>query len=112
MKRYIYTIKPMVPARIWSWLTAPYWWWYNRASHQFASILDRRLARSKRELAAFRDIHRGERCFIIGNGPSLNQTDLARLEGEYTFGMNRIYLLFPELGFQTSYYVSINTLGY
>ena len=43
--------------------------------------------------------HRGKRGFIIGNGPSLKNTDLTKLEDEFTFGMNRIYLLFPELGF-------------
>jgi hypothetical protein len=63
-----------------------------------------------RRLAAMRDMHRGERCFIIGNGPSLKDTDLSRLKGESTFGMNRIYLLFPEIGFSTSYYLSVNNL--
>lgn len=61
-------------------------------------------------LGRYKDIHRGERCFIIGNGPSLKNTDLSKLKGEYTFGMNRIYMLFEELGFETSYYVSINDL--
>jgi hypothetical protein len=61
-------------------------------------------------LAALKDKHRGERCFVIGNGPSLRQTDMTRLRGEYTIGVNRIYLMFPELGFKTSYYVSINYL--
>jgi hypothetical protein len=51
---------------------------------------------SMRRLAALKDVHRGERCFIIGNGPSLKKTDLSRLSGEFTFGMNRFYLLFDE----------------
>lgn len=59
-------------------------------------------------LRQFKDRHRGERCFIIGNGPSLNQMDLRPLRNEYTFGFNRIYLLFPSLGFGTTYFVSIN----
>ena len=63
-----------------------------------------------RHLEALKDSHRGERCFIMGNGPSLQQTDLSRLRGEYTLGMNRIYLGFPEMGFETSYYVCINDL--
>ena len=50
-------------------------------------------------LGALQDIHKGERCFIIGNGPSLKQTDLTKLKNEYTFGLNRIYLAFPEMGF-------------
>lgn len=65
---------------------------------------------SIRRLAQLKDIHRGERCFIIGNGPSLKQTDLSRLKGEYTLGQNRIYLAFPEMGFSTSYYLSVNDL--
>jgi hypothetical protein len=65
---------------------------------------------SLRQLASLKDIHRGKRCFIIGNGPSLKQTDLSRLQNEFTFGMNRIYLLFPELGFKTTYYISVNSL--
>ncbi len=65
---------------------------------------------SIRRLVEFKDKHRGQRCFIIGNGPSLKQTDLTRLRNEATFGMNRIYLAFPELGFGTTYYVCINSL--
>ncbi len=61
-------------------------------------------------LAKLRDQHRGQRCFIIGNGPSLRQTDLSKLHNEFTFGMNRIYILFPELGFTTTYFLSINDL--
>jgi hypothetical protein len=65
---------------------------------------------SIRRLAALKNIHKGKRAFIIGNGPSLKQTDLAKLRNEFTFGMNRIYLLFPELGFSTTYFCSINDL--
>jgi hypothetical protein len=65
---------------------------------------------SRRRMLRFKNVHRGERCFIIGNGPSLKQTDLVKLRDEFTFGMNRIYLLFAELGFTTTYFVSINDL--
>ena len=61
-------------------------------------------------LASLKDIHAGKRAFIIGNGPSLKQTDLSRLKGELTFGMNRIYLMFPELGFSTTYLSVVNDL--
>ena len=65
---------------------------------------------SVRRLGQLKDIHRGQRCFIIGNGPSLKQTDLSRLRNEFTFGMNRIYLGFPEMGFETTYFLTINSL--
>jgi hypothetical protein len=65
---------------------------------------------SMRRLALLKDIHKGKRAFIIGNGPSLRQTDLSKLRHEITFGMNRIYLLFPELEFSTTYFAAINDL--
>ena len=61
-------------------------------------------------LSALRSTHRGERAFIIGNGPSLRDTDLSLLRNEFTFGLNRIYLMFSALGFQTSCLVSVNDL--
>ncbi len=65
---------------------------------------------SLRRLGALKDRYRGERCFIIGNGPSLRRTDVSRLKDEYTFGMNRIYLAFEEWGFRTTFLVSVNDL--
>ncbi len=65
---------------------------------------------SKKALSEYKNKHCGQRCFIIGNGPSLKYTNLSLLENEYTFGMNRIYLMFPDWGFSTSYYLSVNSL--
>jgi len=65
---------------------------------------------SVQRLQGYRNKYLGERCFIIGNGPSLHDTNLKKLKNEYTFGMNRIYLAFPEMGFLTSFFVSINDL--
>jgi hypothetical protein len=65
---------------------------------------------SIRRLAALKDIHKGKRAFIIGNGPSLKQTDTSKLKNEITFGMNRIYLAFPEWGFTTTYLCVTNDL--
>jgi hypothetical protein len=50
----------------------------------------------------------GERCFIIGNGPSLNKTDLALLKHEYTIGLNRIYLNFDKMGFEPTFCCVVN----
>jgi len=41
---------------------------------------------------ALKNQYRGKRCFIIGNGLSLNQMDLKRLKNEYTFALNFFYL--------------------
>jgi 6-hydroxymethylpterin diphosphokinase MptE-like len=66
--------------------------------------------RSRRTLAGLRDHYAGQRAFIIGNGPSLRQTDLSRLANDFTFGLNRIYLMFAKMGFSTSCLVAINDL--
>src|SRR3989337_1536843 len=59
-------------------------------------------------LMSLRNRYRGERCFIIGNGPSLGRMDLSPLRSEKTFGANRIYLMFEKLGFTTSFLVAVN----
>ena len=44
-------------------------------------------------IANARNKHKGERCFIIATGPSLNMLDLTKLKGEVCFGVNGTYLL-------------------
>jgi hypothetical protein len=61
-------------------------------------------------LEALKDKYAGQRAFIIGNGPSLGRIDLRKLRQEFTFGLNRIYLMFGDLGFSTSCLVSVNDL--
>ena len=58
-----------------------------------------------RNLQKLHDKHRGERCFIIGNGPSLNKLDLTQLQDEFTFGVYAIYTNYEKMGFYPSYYV-------
>ena len=43
----------------------------NRASHWPAATFHPWRRDSIKRLAALKDSHKGERCFIIGNGPSL-----------------------------------------
>lgn len=75
---------------------------------RWAWLTDHRAHASRERIRQYKNRHAGKRCFILGNGPSLNQTDLTQLKGEYSFGSNRIYLLFPKMGFETSYLASIN----
>ena len=74
-------------------------WYFNQDAQQ-----------SRKQIKKYKNIHRGDSCVVIGNGPSLKTMDLSWLRDKYTFGLNRIYLMFPELGFSTSYYVSVNRL--
>ena len=63
------------------------------------------------KLASFRGRHEGEDCFIIGNGPSLNDMDLEPLQDYHTFGLNKIYLMAQRgIDLNLSYLVSVNPL--
>ena len=103
-------LKRVTPKPIWRLGSNSYWWWRNRGRHAWARATSPAWRLNVRQLEGYKNLHHGKRCFIIGNGPSLKQMDLSGLRSEYTFGMNRIYLLFPELGFQTTYLVSVNEL--
>ena len=61
-------------------------------------------------LSKFHNLHIGEDCFIIGNGPSLNKMDLTPLKNHHTFGLNKIYLMFNKVDLNLSYHVSVNPL--
>src|SRR5690606_19847487 len=52
----------------------------------------------------------GHDCFIIGNGPSLNKMDLTTLNNYYTFGLNKIFLIFQRVSLSLDFLVSVNPL--
>lgn len=53
----------------------------------------------------FKNKHDGERAFLIGNGPSLKHTPLEQLQGEITFAMNKIDLIYGETSWRPTYYM-------
>jgi len=57
---------------------------FLRPSHEVKQILNRN--------SVFIDKYKGKRCFVIGNGPSLNKVDLSKLNGEIIIVMNFFYL--------------------
>lgn len=60
--------------------------------------------KSNHKLACLKNKYRGQRCFIIGNGPSLTKEDLALLKNEVTFASNRIYKMFEQTEWRPTYY--------
>jgi hypothetical protein len=103
------TLKQVIPQPIWHFARDTY-----DAFRRIPELPDAYFHPWRREsikrLAELKDIHKGKRAFVIGNGPSLNRTDLNKLKNEVTFAMNRFYLAFPELGFMTSYICVTNDL--
>lgn len=59
-----------------------------------------------------KDRHKGKRCFLIGNGPSLAIEDLELLKDEITFAANRIYMLFDKTTWRPTYYFFVDYRGY
>jgi len=52
--------------------------------------------------------YRGKRCFIMGNGPSLNETPLELLDGEFIFGVNRCHLLYDRVSWRPSFFTAVD----
>ena len=81
-------------------------WCTDMAVRRMASSLTRpgelRLIRGNKK---YKNIHKGQRCFIIGNGPSLRTVDLAKLKDEITFTVNQIPRMkdFPKI--HTNYHI-------
>lgn len=61
----------------------------------------------KKSLVKFKNCHKGKRCFIIGNGPSLSGGDLNLLgkSGEICFGCNSIFEICKMIDWKPNYYV-------
>lgn len=104
------TLKKILPEPVWELASDRYWAWHNRDRHLLARVFSPTWMKNKAYLETWRDRFAGERCFVVGNGPSLRKTDLSKLTHEFTIGMNRIYLAFDEYQFKTSCLVSVNDL--
>lgn len=59
-----------------------------------------------------KNVHMGDRCFIIGTGPSLNLDDLPRLQDELTFSCNSIVKFFPKTSWRPTYYCIVDPRVY
>jgi len=69
---------------------------------QFESRGDR-LARSMDFLSTIRNIHKGERIFIIANGPSLDYRDLEKITNEVSIASNFIHLAYEHTTWRPNY---------
>lgn len=63
---------------------------------------------SRAKLRQLRNQYAGQKAVIVCNGPSLLKSDLTLLDGIYTFGLNKINLLFDKSSFRPSCIVAVN----
>lgn len=64
--------------------------------------------RSRKKLKTWKDKYLEDKAVIVCNGPSLLKSDLSLLEGVFTFGLNKINLLFDKSSFRPSCIVAVN----
>ena len=66
------------------------------------------------KLEKFKGRHKGQRCFVIGNGPSLNMHDLDKLNErkEICFGSNGIFYAYDRTVWRPDYYVITDFMKY
>jgi hypothetical protein len=58
----------------------------------------------------FRNRYAGEDCFLLANGPSLNDVDFNRINKYHLIGLNKIFLLFDRAKLDLTFHVAINSL--
>jgi hypothetical protein len=86
---------------------------YTRIADIFPAIawkIHPNALQNKAKIKELKDKYRGKRCVIVANGASLKKTDLNKLQGEITFGLNRIYLFFASTEFRPTFYIAADNL--
>lgn len=60
-----------------------------------------------RELKKYKDVHSGESCIVVGNGPSIRIEDLEHIQnrGIYNFGMNLAYKIYDKTSWRPTYFM-------
>lgn len=56
------------------------------------------------KIRAYKGKYKGQRCFIIGTGPSLKIDQLSCLKNELTFSLNSIYKIFDQTDWRPTFY--------
>ncbi len=79
--------------------------WVQRARWIYHAVTSPRItSRSKKFWRETKGIYQGQRGFVLGNGPSLQMSDLNKLKDEITIASNRIYLAYPETEWRPTFH--------
>lgn len=81
---------------------------FNTISRLFYCINYPKIKKIIRKNSELKNKHVGERCFIIGNGPSLNDTDISYIKDEFTFATNYFYKSKQYKILQPTYYLLLD----
>lgn len=78
---------------------------FSRVISMFNPKLSRLLNRNTK----IKELRKKDECYIIGNGPSLKNVDLSKLQDEETFTVNYFYK-YRKDGFKGKYFVAIDDI--
>lgn len=81
----------------------------HKLIHQKYRLTDSKTKNILNRNGKFKNIHEGQRCFILGNGPSLEKENLDLLKNEVIFTVNQLYKsdIFEKVN--SNYHVIIDT---
>ena len=81
-------------------------YWAPGAGYNFVLFLLRKMniIHTYDYLKDFKNIHKGQRAFFIGTGPSLRLEDVEMLKGEIVFGVNSLVESIEKISFPLTYY--------
>ncbi len=65
---------------------------------------------NSRKILALKNKYPGQRCFLIGNGPSLKAEDLDLIASEVTFGCNMVYKMFDKTKWRPTYHFIVDII--
>ena len=73
-------------------------------------ITDQEESYYNKKIVEYKDIHKGESCFIVGHGPSLQERDLDVLEENHviSFSMNCAFKIMDKTNWKPDYYVAMD----
>ena len=74
------------------------------------ALQDARYARSAdaRYIRSLESMYVGQRCFIVGNGPSLRIEDLEAISSDVSFGANKISNVFDKTSWRPTFYLAFD----
>jgi len=86
----------------------PYYEGFRMIYHRLKWDVTPTAWKSKNSLKRKLNEYEGQKAVILCNGPSLLKTDFSLLKNTFTFGLNKINLLFDKHDFRPSCIVSVN----
>lgn len=64
--------------------------------------------KNAKRIKRLKNKHKGERCFILGNSPSLNKVDFSLIRDEILFGTNALFMGTEKFGITPKYWAITN----